>query len=186
MNPLPAVDLLRAHLGLLRLGAQVAELICSGETVARQRSFAFALPNSELSLQTQLLIPLELCNPRQLSFAMTTPCLPGVLTCFPATGLPPLEGPRGSDPANSLPGCSLRSSTSPCHRPGCAPRPGAGCSCSPPALGQFCLHYHTPSPPAPSFSRLLLNGNHFSPLRTPKVLYLPVFLHLWESQFHYL
>lgn len=28
----------------------------------------------------------------------------------------------------------------PHHCPGCAPRPGAGCSCSPLALGQLCLH----------------------------------------------
>lgn len=79
----------------------------------RHRTFAHDFPCAALFLQTQRLIPLELCNSKRCSFAITTPYLTMVLTCFHGIELLPLEGPRGSDLANRLGGWSLSISTSP-------------------------------------------------------------------------
>lgn len=91
----------------------MAELTCSEEIEVRHRTLAHDFPCAALFLQTQRLIPLELCNSKRCSFAITTPYLTMVLTCFHGIELLPLEGPRGSDLANRLGGWSLSISTSP-------------------------------------------------------------------------
>lgn len=98
------------------------------------------MAGAELPLQMQLLLPSELSNSLQGSFAMTAAYLPGRLTCFHGIALPPLEDPRGSVLANSLTGCSLNSSI-PLTIALAAPQGLEPTVPTPPlAMGQLCLH----------------------------------------------
>lgn len=136
--------------------------------------------SSQLSLQTELLIPLELCKSRQCSFAMTTPCLTRVLTCFHGTEPPPIGRSQGFR-LRQQPHWLLSGQVNiPSLLPWLCPRTWSSLlllsTCYGPALPLSQSSEATPSRAFPDYSQVEIISHHFNAHHS-----LHLFLHLLES-----